>query len=86
MSILKNIFQPFGGFVIVSFAALLFVACNGKEPMPEPQVVISVKTLDASDVAETVATLNAKLELSGASHDNLEYGFYWGTSAETQDT
>lgn len=86
MRTLQNTFLPFGAVVLIFFATLFVVACNGKEPVPAPQVLISVETLDASDVAQTDATLNGKLELSGASPENLEYGFYWGTSEEVQDT
>ena len=42
-------------------------------------------TLDADEVTATSAVMNALLDLSDIRYDNLEYGFYWGTSAETQD-
>ena len=45
-----------------------------------------IETLDASDPASTNATLNAKLDLSDALYETLEYGFYWGTSETSQNT
>lgn len=40
-----------------------------------------METLDASNVEATIATLNAKLDLTDVLYDKLTYGFYWGTTA-----
>lgn len=47
--------------------------------------VISLESIDASDIKTSSATLNAKLDLTDLSYTSLEYGFYWGTSETSQD-
>lgn len=42
-------------------------------------------TLPSSDITATGANMNAKLDLSGIKYSSLEYGFYWGTSEESQE-
>ena len=45
-----------------------------------------LETMDAGSIEETSAVLNAKLDLTDVQYTNVEYGFYWGTSADTQST
>ena len=45
-----------------------------------------LETGDAGSIEETGAVLNAKLDLTDVQYTNVEYGFYWGTSAETQNS
>ncbi|MCR4564631.1 MAG: Ig-like domain-containing protein [Bacteroidales bacterium] len=45
-----------------------------------------LSTLDATDIAPTSARMNAKLDLTDVQYGSLSYGFYWGTSEESQTT
>lgn len=68
-----------------------FVHQNGADTYGETMsfttldFVISLESLDASDIKSSSATLKAKLDLTDVSYSNLEYGFYWGTSETSQD-
>ena len=50
--------------------------------MPDP----SVETLAASEVEANSAILHARIGFSGASRDNVYYGFFWGTSENPDGT
>lgn len=94
MSIRHNALGTLRALSVLLGFVFFFSACNGKEPMPEPtpapapapQEQIYIETLAAGDVDERVATLNAKLVLTGIPSESAEWGFYWGTSEETQDS
>ena len=45
-----------------------------------------LETKDASDIAPTSAKMNAKLDLTDVQYTTKEYGFYWGTSKDSQTT
>lgn len=45
-----------------------------------------LETYEATEIEATKATLNGKLDLTDAQYENMSYGFYYGLSAETQDT
>ena len=45
-----------------------------------------LETKDASDITPTSAKTNAKLDLTDVQSTTMEYGFYWGTSKESQPT
>ena len=68
-----------------------FVHQNGADTYGETMsfttldFVISLESLDASDIKSSSATLNAKFDLTDLSYTSLEYGFYWGTSETSQD-
>ena len=50
--------------------------------MPDP----SVETLAASEIEANSAFLHARIDFSGASRDNVYYGFFWGTSENLEGT
>ncbi|MBO7544274.1 MAG: Ig-like domain-containing protein [Bacteroidales bacterium] len=83
---MKSAFWKFAG--IFAVATLSLVACkeeknsSGSDVPAEPRL----ETLDATDVKAVGAHLNAGLGLNGVSYSNLNYGFYWGSSEEEQDT
>ena len=43
-----------------------------------------LETKDAFDIAPTSAKMNAKLDLTDVQYTTKEYGFYWGTSKDSQ--
>ena len=43
-----------------------------------------LETLEATDVEAAQAKLNARLDLTDVGYKTLEYGFYWGTSEDSQ--
>lgn len=45
-----------------------------------------LETKDASEIEPTSATMNAKLDLTDALYNNITYGFYWGGSADSQES
>ena len=56
---------------------------NGQEiVMPDP----SVETLAATDVEANSALLHARIDFSGASRADVNYGFFWGTSDNEEGT
>ena len=84
-------------FLYLSLAALMMLAAvsckkagngdsgndNGSEiVMPNPYV----ETLAASEIEANSAFLHARIDFSGASRDNVYYGFFWGTSENLEGT
>ena len=79
-------------FLMMVLMVLLAVSCkkagnshsgNGQEiVMPDP----SVETLAASEIEANSAFLHARIDFSGASRDNVYYGFFWGTSENLEGT
>lgn len=69
-----------------------FVHKNGQDSYGEIMELTTralsslLETKDAGSIEETSAVLNAKLDLTDVQYTNVEYGFYWGTSAESQTT
>ena len=45
-----------------------------------------LETKEASDIAPTSAKMNAKLNLTDVQYTTMDYGFYWGTSEDSQTT
>ncbi|MCR4566102.1 MAG: Ig-like domain-containing protein [Bacteroidales bacterium] len=45
-----------------------------------------LETRGASDIAPTSAKMSAKLDLTDVQYTTKEYGFYWGTSEDSQTT
>ena len=50
--------------------------------MPDPAVI----TMAASEIEANSARLNARIGFSGASRDNVNYGFFWGTGEDVEGT
>ena len=48
-------------------------------------VTALLETKDATGVEATKASLNGKLDLTDAQYTSISYGFYWGTSANSQN-
>ena len=66
-----------------------FVRQNGQDTYGETKSFTTpslLETLDADNVSETKARMNAKLDLTNVQYKSLEYGFYWGTSESSQNT
>ena len=69
-----------------------FVRQNGMDTYGETKsftmedVRAMLETLDATSVEASQAKLNAKLDLTDVGYKTLEYGFYWGTSEDSQNS
>ena len=44
-----------------------------------------IKTLSASDIKATSATINARLDLTDVKYSNIDFGFYWGATDNDQN-
>lgn len=65
-----------------------FVRQNGLDTYGETKSFTTktlIETKDASDVEAAKARLNAMLDLTNVNFSGLSYGFYWGTSENSQD-
>ena len=68
-----------------------FVRQNGQDTYGETkefttkEISSILETLDATGVESTSAILNAKLDLTDVKYESLEYGFYLGKSATSQN-
>jgi peptidoglycan hydrolase CwlO-like protein len=68
-----------------------FVRQNGQDTYGETKefttkdVASLLETRDASGIEATKASLNAKLDLTDVKYSSKTYGFYWGTSENSQN-
>ena len=70
-------------YVVAAVIVILAVSCK-KDSKGTP----SVETLDATEVGASTACLNARIDFAGirwSSFGGINYGFYWGTSADALD-
>ena len=56
------------------------------KPFTTKDLLSMLETKDASNVTPTSAKMNAKLDLTDVQCTTKEYGFYWGTSENSQTT
>lgn len=69
-----------------------YVTQNGQDSYGETKSFITkelsslLKTLDATEMGSSSAKLNAFLDLTDISYDTMEYGFFLGSSENTQST
>lgn len=66
-----------------------FVRQNGQDTYGEIKSFTTpslLETLDADNISETKARMNAKLDLTNIQYKSLKYGFFWGTSESSQHT
>ena len=70
--------------IYFSMAALmvLAVSCCKKNSPGIP----SVKTLEATEIEANSARLHAKIDFAGVRWASVNFGFFWGTSEETEGT